>query len=594
MAQNTNIVIPPVAYNRTDYTALRAYVQKLPVQRIADLYYQEDSPQVQYGLERFLIRMRDDLVGRAIGHNPALADILQNARRGGTITTKALSILVQAADIPEPVPAPADAVGRWFRPRLTAALRGEDVGTLGELLATIRVRGPAWWRAVPRVGSGRAEVLERWLRRHAATLGTMDTDARAVVVRDNLPELDVSAGVLPPLGTYSLSTLYDGSRGINRAERFCFISATNDLEAIDCYLARYEGQPHTLRAYRRELERLVLWSVLVACKPISSLLVDECQAYVRFLAVPAARFCGPRAPRTSRRWRPFSDKAMSPASQKQTVQILRAAFEYLARVRYLGGNPWLAVKDPVVDIETDPIRVDKALTAEAWEALIVALERRAEQADGGRDRIALAMLLLMGDSGLRRAEVVSARRSALAPSRHVSAVWMLKVVGKGRKKRVLPVSPRAIDALRAHWDDLGANFDEAGNDRPLLSPLVIPSTPASLARHGTDLGGHVGYTAGALYDVVIGALRRVHDDLKAIGSDADLAQEDMFALLEATPHAFRHTFGMLAVEGGVDLFVVQEILGHASAETTAVYVRARERRLAEAAQIMYGADGRNS
>ncbi|WP_206335361.1 phage integrase family protein, partial [Pseudomonas viridiflava] len=92
-----------------------------------------------------------------------------------------LSILVQAADIPEPVPAPADEVGRWFRPRLTAALRGEEVRTLGELLATIRVRGPAWWRAVPRVGRGRAEVLERWLRRHAATLGSIDTDARALV-----------------------------------------------------------------------------------------------------------------------------------------------------------------------------------------------------------------------------------------------------------------------------------------------------------------------------------------------------------------------------------------------------------------------------
>lgn len=164
---------------------------------------------------------------------------------------------------------------------------------------------------------------------------------------------------------------------------------------------------------------------------------------------------------------------------------------------------------------------------------------------------------------------------------------MLKVVGKGRKKRVLPVSPRTINALRAHWVDLGADFDEAGNDCPLLSPLVIPSTPASLARHGGDAGKHAGYTAGALYDVVTGALRRVYDDLTAIGADAELAQEDMFALLEASPHAFRHTFGMLAVEGGVDLFVVQEILGHASAETTAVYVRARERRLAEAANTLF-------
>ena len=259
--------------------------------------------------------------------------------------------------------------------------------------------------------------------------------ANKAATRDDLPVLDVAEGVLPPLGTFTLPALYDGSRGINRAERFCVISATNDLEAIECYLARYEGQPHTLRAYRRELERLVLWSALIACKPISSLLVDECQAYVRFLAMPAASFCSPRAPRTSRRWRPFSDQAMSPASQKQTVQILRAAFEYLARVRYLGGNPWLAVKDPVVDIETDPIQVDKALTAKAWEVLIAALERRAQQADGGRDRIALAMLLLMGDSGLRRAEAVSARRNALTPSRHVPGIWMLKVLGKGRKKR---------------------------------------------------------------------------------------------------------------------------------------------------------------
>ena len=117
MAQNTQVVIPPIAYNRPDYTALRAFVQKVPIQRIADLYYQDDSPQVQQGLERFLIHMRDELVERAIGHNPAFADILQNARRGGTISVKALAILVQAADLPEPVPMPDDAIGRWFRPR---------------------------------------------------------------------------------------------------------------------------------------------------------------------------------------------------------------------------------------------------------------------------------------------------------------------------------------------------------------------------------------------------------------------------------------------------------------------------------------------
>lgn len=585
MAQNTDILLPALSYTRADYTALRAFVLKLPMQRIADLYYSEDSPQVAQGLERFLTSMRDHLVERAIGHNPAFAGILQGARRGGTITSKALDILVKAADLPAPVPALSDPVGKWFRPRLTAALRGEGAHTLGQLLDLINGRGPGWWRAVPRVGAGRALAVQRWLARHAGTLGPILSDARTVKVVCALPALAAGNGVIPPLGTFSLPAALDGSAGVNRAERFCFIGARDDLQAIECYLAGFAGQPHTLRAYRRELERCLLWSVLVADKPLSSLLVDDCQAYVRFMASPDPAFCGARAPRTSPRWRPFAERPMSPATQKQAVQILRAAFDYLARVRYLGGNPWVAVRDPAVDIEVDPIRVDKALSPEAWEAVIVALERRGQMAAGAQDRVALAALLLMGDSGLRRAETASAARVALSPSRDAPGVWILRVLGKRRKRRVVPVSPRTVDALRAHWIDLGLDFDAPGADAPLLAPLVIPATAAARARHA-EAGA--GYTAGALYDLVVGALRRVHDDLDAVGAP-ELAVEDLAQLLEASPHAFRHTFGMLAVEGGVDLYVVQEILGHASADTTAVYVRAREKRLVKAAQVLYDA-----
>lgn len=586
MAQHTEITLAAATYTRADYTALRAFILKLPLQRIADLYYSEDSPQVEQGLERFLTGMRDTLVERAIGHNPAFAQILQGARRGGTITSKALDILVKAADMPEPVPAPVDAIGKWFRPKLTAVLREQGANSLEQLLALINSRGPGWWRSVPRVGAGRALAIERWLKRHASVLGAIKTDTRVVVRSDALPLFLPTRTIetMPPLGTFDLPPTLNGSSGFNRAERFCFISAQNDLQAIDCYLAGYEGQPHTLRAYRRELERCLLWSVLVACKPMSSLLVDDCQAYVRFMGAPLAAFCGTRAPRTSRRWRPFADKPMSPASQKQAVQILRAAFDYFARVRYLGGNPWVAVKDPVVDIEVDPIRVDKALSPEAWEAVIETLERRAQVADAVQDRVALATLLLMGDSGLRRAETASASRGGLSPSRDAPGVWMLRVLGKGRKRRVVPVSPRTIRALRAHWGDAGADFDQVTLDRPLLSPLTIPATPAAQARHAAAV---TGYTAGALYDLVLGALRRVRHDLEAIGADCELTGEDMAKLVETTPHAFRHTFGMLAVEGGVDLYVVQEILGHASADTTAVYVRAREKRLAQAAKLLY-------
>ena len=67
---------------------------QIPLQRIADLYHSEDSPQVEQRLERWLIDMRANLVKRAIEHNPLIAEILQGARQRCGITAKALNVLI--------------------------------------------------------------------------------------------------------------------------------------------------------------------------------------------------------------------------------------------------------------------------------------------------------------------------------------------------------------------------------------------------------------------------------------------------------------------------------------------------------------------
>jgi hypothetical protein len=107
---------------------------------------------------------------------------------------------------------------------------------------------------------------------------------------------------------------YDGSLGINRASQFCFIQAKNDLEAIEFYLSRYTDQPRTLRAYRKELKQFLLWSIVIRGKPLSSLLVDDCEAYKTFLTSPSSAFTGCKAPRFSHRWKPFSATPMSAKS----------------------------------------------------------------------------------------------------------------------------------------------------------------------------------------------------------------------------------------------------------------------------------------
>lgn len=595
MAQNTDIVLPELAYNRTDYTALRAYVLKIPIQRIADLYYSEDSPQVEQGLERWLIDMRNALIERAIEHNPAFAEILKTARQGGAVTDKALDILIKAADIPKPVPKRGQRVAQWFRPRTARALKDDGIETLGDLVDLVVRRGPGWWRSIPRIGIGRAGAIVRWLHQWPEQLGEIDLNLAHPPPSENfdlLPVLDTTRRrEVAPLGTFQLPTWLDGTAGANRAPAFCFISARNDLEAVNAYLNRYRGQHHTERSYRKELERFILWCALVACKPMSSLLVDDCELYKHFLRDPLPEFRGARTVKTSKRWRPFTLEPMDAPSQKHAVRVLRAMFDWLVKVRYLAGNPWTAVKDPIVVERAEEMQIDRALSTNAWDTVVNVLSERGLAADNRQDRVALAAILLMGDSGLRRAEVAGARRHNLKPSRHAAGVWMLVVLGKRSKMRKVPVSSRTVDALRAHWRDRGLDFDTRLDDLPLLAPVVVPGTEAAQARHLA--GSANGYYPNSLYNVVSGALRRVHKHVTE-KSPADaplLTPEDLAQLEDTSPHAFRHTFGTQAVDEGMPLVVAQDILGHASASTTAIYVKAKEKRIAEAAEDYYSKKG---
>lgn len=596
MSQHTDILLPQQVYTRTDYTALRAWCLKIPLAKIADLYYSDDSPQIMDGLETFLLTMRNHLIEGSILRNPALAAMLQNARQGGAVTTAVLKILIEAADIPPAQPAPHQPVAQWLRPRTAAALKQEGIHTLGELRQRIHQRGDGWWRPIPRIGALRAKVILAWLASHQKTLGelalskyTAAAPAPARVLRHGATD------TLAPLGRFSVPSALDGTNGVNRSGRFCFIQASNDLQAVEFYLSRFDDQPQTFRAYRKELERFLLWGILIAGKPLSSMLVNDCEAYKRFLQMPCPEFCGERTARFSHRWRPFSTEPLSPPSQKQAVLILRAAFDWLVRVRYLGGNPWVAVKDPSVVTEIHAINIESALSDTLWGRVAQSLDRLCAGDDSKQDRAARAVILLLGDSGLRRAEAAGAMRADLKPGRW-AGVWVLRVVGKRNKQRDVPVSPRTVEALRAHWHDRGLDFDQHQNQPlPLIAPVTLPKTATALKRHGD--GGDAssnGYSTEGLYRLVLAALKRIRAELVREDHDHDdgggpQAWDDMAQLGQTTPHAFRHTFGTLAVADGMPLDVVQGILGHASAATTAIYVRAKEKRSQEAAEKYYAA-----
>lgn len=579
LAQNSDVILKPPSYTRVDFTALRAWVQRIPLERIASLYYSEESPQVSQGLEKFLTRMRHDLIERAIVLNPFLAEGLAKARNGGDITAKILDTLVKAADIKPSRPTPSDLIAQWFRPGTAKILLSENLRTLSDLRHLIEQRGPTWWRPVPRIGEQRARAIERWLNRDPQTAVDPRTQIQLSPDEDAVSlKTSLSTTPLPLERIAALPSSLDGQTGRNRASDFCFIRARNDLEAIHAYLAKFRHQPHTFRAYQRELERLVLWCVLIRKCALSSMLVDDCEAYKDFLGDPDPILVGPRQGRFTPRWKPFAGQ-LSPSSQKQAVQIIRTTFAWLVNVRYLGGNPWVAVRDPSTEQALLPMQIERALPSSLWEKTVAYLDDLCTVPFAAQMRAARAAILLMGESGLRRSEAANAWVSKLRPT-DSPELWRLDVLGKRNKWRMVPVSQRTYLALQAHWADL-ENFlsseraalpfaqDNEHSKLALIRPLRIPQTPTATERHKDCVNG---YSSGGLATLVVSTLKKIADS-------GPFTPTEAAKLRNTSAHAFRHTFGTTTIAQGLPHDVLQKILGHVSLATTSIYVQAEQQRI---------------
>lgn len=598
MAQNVRVEIPVGHYTRADFTALRAHLNRIPVDRIADLYYTEDDRDLlrlhdAAALRRRLDDLRDELVQRATDTNPYLAAALHDARRSTRWSKAAIDHLVHAADKQATAPRRGDPVSMWFQARVARPLKHEGAHTVADLVDLINRRGNVWWRPIPRIGEGKAATIIAWLQKHAATVGHLEPSAllpAADSACTDIVVLSPDAPVLVPFERIGLPEALSGAHGINRSSLFCLIYARNDREAIEAYLYKYRGQDKTQRAYRKELERYLLWCVLERRRPMSSTLLEDCEAYKDFIQAPPEHWVGPRAARFTPKWRPFVG-APSPTSQRYAIQTIRTFFRWLVELRYLGGNPWAAISDPDYDKPEIPIQIRKALPSSLWDKLIEALDVLCAESDdrlcaryrlrgaaasismSSQFRLARAALLLLGDVGLRREEAARASRKDLQPAKETPDVWQLEILGKRRKWRTTFLSARAVDALAAHWVDRGLDFSFGMQDVPLLGPLVVPETPAALDKLSQQ-PGH-GFTPDGIYKMVTAVLKRIsRDDTLA------LDENERAILRKKAPHAFRHTFFSTAVQS-VPLDVLRSAGGHANIQTTSIYIQAENERAAK-------------
>jgi integrase/recombinase XerD len=220
---------------------------------------------------------------------------------------------------------------------------------------------------------------------------------------------------------------------------------------------------------------------------------------------------------------------LSARSIARALAALRAFYAFLAAEGRAKEDPTAAVDPPRLWS-----RLPAVLPREDVERLLARPNVRTPL--GRRDR---AILEVLYGCGLRASEVAGLRTDGVSFD-----LGVLRVVGKGSKERLVPFGARARDALEG-WLARGRAPLARKGDRPQLF----------LTRAGKPM----------LREDVWRVVRR---HLRGAGIEGD-----------ASTHTLRHSFATHLLEGGADLRAVQEMLGHASVQTTQIYTHTDAARL---------------
>ncbi|MBN1448532.1 MAG: tyrosine recombinase [Bacteroidetes bacterium] len=218
------------------------------------------------------------------------------------------------------------------------------------------------------------------------------------------------------------------------------------------------------------------------------------------------------------------ERGLSRRSISRNVTSLRSFFRFAEQRGY-------TAVDPTVQLQS--IRIEKTLPTFIDEESLAVLLRSMDTTslEGARNA---AILELFYSTGMRLSELVGVNRRDLRLDARI-----VRVLGKRRKERILPLGEPATAALRRYLDirDREARTDAAPADTDALF----------LNNRGRRLSSR------SVYSIV-------HDHLRAV---CDLKQ--------CSPHVLRHSFATHLLNRGADLQAVRELLGHESLSTTQIY-----------------------
>jgi integrase/recombinase XerC len=237
-----------------------------------------------------------------------------------------------------------------------------------------------------------------------------------------------------------------------------------------------------------------------------------------------------------RKYLSFLHRKNKKSSMARKISTLRSFFRYLNREQMVASNPAKSISTPKVE-KTLPttLTVDEAFRLmESPKNLSEKCPTAVMKDKRLRDR---AILELLYSSGLRVSELVGLNSNQIDLD-----LGIVRVMGKGRKERIVPVGIKAVESLNAYLDERG--MAKEGD------PLFVNS-----------LGGRL--TARS-----VGRLIKKYSRHSGI-------------FRKVSPHSLRHTFATHLLDAGADIREIQEMLGHSSLSTTQRYTHVSMGKLME-------------
>lgn len=361
-----------------------------------------------------------------------------------------------------------------------------------------------------------------------------------------------------PLECLQLPPHLTGEQGRNRAASsgVKHISATNDLQAIQTWLLEFANSSQTLRTYRKESERLLLWSLIERQRAFSDLTRDDLRDYQTFMTNPEPkhRWCGPRRPRPHPDWRPF-EAPLTEQSMAQAITIINALFSYLVEAGYLAGNPLGLMRRQLRHRRPQKEHLsERYLEQGCWQALMHYVEQlpretRRQKIDYERYRYLFHLFYLLG---ARISEVANHTMASIKSHR---GKWWWHVTGKGQKTQRIPLTEPMQAALMRYRTFHG------------LPPLPEPEEPHALFM---NLSGTKAVTDNQIYRL----LKQIF--LDCAERLADKRPDYAKKLRKASPHWLRHTAITHQADAGIDLRHIKRHARHESIETTLLYQHAED------------------